>query len=154
MQALFGSGCCSRSLRRCGMLMPCFRVPAQKVTTSAFRLHRDPADLVLSFLSPAFCCFKLIFSTRPKNIFGTGFSFGISCLCCRENFYLQALCACGRLQDISSLSCWSWFRPTPHSQQFIFNLLSRSSASEPLQSMRLLLLPILGSWVCVDASSM
>lgn len=83
----------------------------------------------------------------------TRFWFGISCFGCREKrgaiftYEHSAVCACTILQDTSLLSCWSWFRSTLHSQQFIFNLLSRSSASEPLQSTRLLLLPILGSWV-------
>lgn len=123
-------------------------------------LHTQVSSL--SFLIPATCVLllqKLPFLLAPKIFLvliafnQTRFWFGISCFGCRENFYLRALCACGMPQDISSLSCWSWFRLTPQSQQFIFNLLSRSSASEPLQSMHLLLLPILGSWVCFDASS-
>lgn len=116
-----------------------------------------------SFLSGRYClCFtalKLSFSNCSKifsvpivfnwtRLWFRIFSFG-----CREKrggifiYEHSALCACSILQGTSSLACWRWFRPTLGSQQFIFNLLSRSSASEPLQSTRLPLLPILGSWV-------
>lgn len=86
----------------------------------------------------------------------TNFWFGISHSGCREKFYLQALCSLCLwrvLQDDISLPSWNRFRLTSHSQQLIFNLLSRSSASETLQSVHLLLFPILGSWVCFGASS-
>lgn len=138
----------------------------QKAATSAFRLHQDPSCSLGFFLFwslfPVFPCILLLqnlsFPIAPKYfqyhqlLSEQDFDLGFLVLVAGKRgevflFMSPLLCACSILQDTSFLSCWSWLRPTLHSWQFIFNLLSRSSASEPLQSTHLLLLPILGSSV-------
>lgn len=135
---------------------------ALKETASPLGLHWDPAYLLVISFPSDLCCLpfgasKLIFPLAPPP------EFWYWQLVTELVFVLERLAlVAGRNGAIltgfvftyeRSALCWSWFGLTPHSQQFIFNLLSRSSASEPPQSMCLLFHPILGSWVCFDASS-